>query len=264
MYKLISCKTIVGKMINLFNMPSGLQYDCIIWIADAIELLGFFNFVNKVKKVIVDNGFIELPCDFHYGNFIVYNGCKLDKGFKKNPNNYYRSKAEQPEIAELINLLKTDVVEDTCNSDNGINLQSLNKRVENLTTWLGKKPVINNSDNSYYYENAENGYSTNVEDGESVYLFYKGFPLDNEGFPMIIDEVKYRTAIEFYCMWQLMLKGYSHPTLKLNDVYELQVKSFKAASNQQLKMTWEQLDNFTSNWTNMLYSLRDNDNYYSN
>lgn len=263
MYKLISCKSIVRNMINLFNMPSGLQYDCIIWIGDAIEHIGDFNFTNKVKRIIVENGTIEIPCDFHSDNFLIYDNHRLNKNNRNiNPHFSHKLGALSPEVVELNELLKVEIKDDCDNELLGLNTESLNKKIDNIATWLSKRTQEYCS--NYYYKEGENCYKTNIPDGNYVYLFYKGFAVDDEGFPLIKNEVKFREAIEFYCMWKLTLKGYKHPSLNIKEIYELQRKSMAQATNQQLKLTWEQLDDFTSNWTNMLFSLRNNNNYYSN
>ena len=123
-----------------------------------------------------------------------------------------------------------------------------------------------NCSQEYWYSNNVSGncFDTNIESG-TVYISYKAYPLDKEGYPLILDEVKYRLALEWYIFRCICERGYRHPVIDYGMADQKFNIALQQARNEHLKMTYEEVEDFTYNWTNMLRE-RDsgNRNYYSN
>lgn len=265
-YSLISSKSILSKIPSRFGIQIDSIPDCIEWIGDAISEIGYhIGFVNQIRKVKVTNYKIELPCDFHSLNYFVYNGKKLKYGFQeKEGNRYENTTSELDEVMSMFNNSNLEItVNDCCidvdAEDKEYSLEMLNKRVNNFVKPLAT--VTYHKD--YYYTNSGQGYSTNAEG--YIYIFYKAFPLDDEGFPMIVNEIKYRNAIMYFIV-KCLLTTRKHPVLNYPTIKEESDSWIFKAANEHSKFTREDMDSFVSNWTNMLFRIRaDNTyNFYSN
>lgn len=241
---------------------SGLKSDIAEWIGDGIELIGYHvGFVNKVSRIPVVNNTVELPCDYFVENFLTHNKQKLHKGYLRST---CVDTAQLPEVDKLYTLIDLHRPKDValCDYESiALNFQSAQKEVNNTLEWVTRK---SRPSKQYFYKEGVNCFKTNVEDGDVIFLFYKAFPTDKEGLPMIVDEVNYRTALSYYCMQRLMLQGYQHPVLKFADLLMLSDKWIAKARNNHLKLTWEGMESFKNNWTNMMFTLKTTNNYFTN
>lgn len=265
-YSLISSKTVLGKIPSRFGIQIDSIPDCIEWVGDAIAEIGYhIGFVNQLRKVKISNYKIELPCDFHSLNYFIYKGKKLKYGFPENTNRYYEDTVS--ELDEVLSMFNNSNLEITVNDccididaeDKEYSLETLNKRVNHLLKPLAKIPYTTD----YYYTNSGQGYSTNAEG--FVYIFYKAYPLDNEGFPMIVNEIKYRNAIMYFIV-KCLLTTRKHPVLDYPTIKRESDSWIDKAANEHSKFTMDEMDDFAANWTNMLFRIRaDNTfNHYSN
>lgn len=74
-----------------------------------------------------------------------------------------------------------------------------------------------NGDTPTYTING-NYINTSIRNGE-IHMMYKAFPTDEDGFPMVSDEISVRTALFFYILKQMILGGYVHPTFTYDKAY---------------------------------------------
>lgn len=238
--------------------------DGIEWIGDAIEEIGYHvGFYNKIEKVSVINYKIQVPCDFISLNYFIYKGEKLTYGIPTKPVNTYEPSAEYNEVVSMFSnstmkLELNDCCVDINQEEKEYHLETLIKRAKYLETELNYIPLSQ----TYYYTNSGKGFGTNAKD--SVHIFYKAFPLDEDGYPLIINEVKYRNAITKFVLLCLLSNGYKHPVLNYPTVLEESNQAIRIAANEHYKMNNEELDLFAGNWTNMLFRINETYNYYSN
>lgn len=274
LYKTISSKTVIQRVMSRFALKdANLTYDAIEWIGSCIGLIGtHVGYQNRIEEVEVDFHKIHLPENFYQLNFVTYNGKKLKDGKISPFRQQTYTNVDNPLVVELVQALaiKHDLIEsientDCCDNEQGEDLMIkqgfLNKRIAGLYDAVKDSPQYCDE---HWYTDGENCYDTSIEEG-CVYICYKAYPLDGEGFPLIVDEEKYLQALEWYVLRCWMEQGNRH---KVMDYAYVSVKSdqwIAKAKNEHLKMSYEQMDQFTSNWTNMLYQLRENNpNYYSN
>lgn len=278
LYKYISAKAIIQQVMSRFGVTDGnLAYDALDWIGAAIGLIGTHaNYVNVITELEVDFHKIPYPENFYQLNFIVYNGRKLRYGVKPTYNNPHSSgytSTDDPLVDDLIKsvFVKRELVQviedaDCCDQKT---LEDLDSKQQLLDKRIGDLMIAINSSNCYntdeWFTNNPGGdcFDTSLECG-TVYMSYKSYPVDSEGFPLIIDEVKYKLALEWYVMRCLIERGYKHPTLDYSSVDIKTNKHIAQAINEHLKMSYEDMDNFVANWTNMTFQIRQNNDYYSN
>lgn len=278
-YRYISSKAVIGKALMNFGITdSNLHSNALEWIGEGISEIGYHvGFINKWAAVSIQNHTLEYPEGFFRLNFVVYKGRKLLNGYRPNTAHYKKSGGENPETSlELFKLLdaKKNVIDYQYNKISEDDLYScrskdcneiidkdeldrLNKKIRILT-----KEVLGTSFGSCeeYYVITEGCIKTSVREGKA-YVHYKAFPIDDYGYPLVLDEFKYKRALEYVIMERLMRSGYTHPVLSYDRVAQDMKIYISKASNEHSKMTYERAQDFASNWTNMLFSLNPVDTF---
>ncbi len=89
---------------------------------------------------------------------------------------------------------------------------SFNKNLIGNSTTLSNR----NQHTSRDY-NIQGGLITTAFKKGSLYIQYLGIPLDEDGFPMIPDNINYLDALMWKCAYQLSIKGYTFKSTQLND-----------------------------------------------
>ncbi len=98
-------------------------------------------------------------------------------------------------------------------------VDSFNKNLIGTTTTTLNK----NSHTSRDYNITNNVITTSYQTGV-VYVQYLGIPLDEEGFPMIPDNINYLDALMWKCAYQLSIKGYVFKSTQLNNFQYVESK----------------------------------------
>lgn len=278
LYKTISSKAIIGSVISRFGIKdANIHMNGLEWIGEAIAEIGYgVGLRDKVEVLEIDNYNVQKPCDFVKLNFLLYNGEKLLKGMRNSiiENRHYKG-ADDPLFTELIQLIQgrnqslcyADIVgedhPDNCSCtvlDETI-LDRTNVKIKALVEGLSRKPY--NSCGNYYI-NKDECYQVSIESGE-IFMHYEAVPTDKEGYPLVIDEPKYKKALEWVLMESLVFGGYKHPLLNnWREITEMKELYIARARNEHLKNTYEDMDEFVSVWTNMLFSIGKSSNWYSN
>ncbi len=261
-YSSVSSRSIIQQLISRYGVTIS-KSDAIDWIGYAIEEIGYHvGFFSKVEKLKVVNYKIPIPCDFVSLNYFIYKGRKLKYGIPNNHVTTYEPSAEYDEVMGILNtnfkLELNDCCVDVDKEEKEYHIETYKKRVAYLESEFKHLPI----DTDFYYTNSGQGYGTNAKD--YVYMFYKAFPLDEDGFPLVINEVKYRNAIMKYVLLCLLSSGYKHPVLDYPTVLRESELAISRAANEHFKMTNEQLEDFAGNWTNILFRIKSTYNYYSN
>ncbi len=261
-YSSVSSKSIIQRLTSRYGVTIS-KSDAIDWIGDAIEEIGYHvGFYNKIEKLKVVNYKIPIPCDFVSLNYFIYNGKKLKYGLPDNHTTTRDHSAEYDDVMGLLNanfkLELDDCCVDTNQEEKEYHIETYKKRIAYLESEFKHNPI----DKDFYYTNSGQGYGTNATG--YVYMFYKAFPLDDDGFPLIINEIKYRNAVMKYVLLCLLSNGYNHPVLDYPTVLRESELAISRAANEHFKMTNEQLEDFAGNWTNMLFRIKSTYNYYSN
>lgn len=176
--------------------------DAIEWIVDAIELIGAPSALMPRQACIrIENYRGMLDCDIHTVMQVAgsFNGCSPFP-MVTSTNTFhpvYTCADEQinPELLDQANITTDNTVpigEDI--SGNPVyTFQNGNMSMpETITDTSGRTPV-----NHATYTLNDNFIFTNFETGY-VFIAYKGFPVDKEGFPLIPDNRSYKEAVKAY------------------------------------------------------------------
>lgn len=265
-YKLISSQEIIAKTIRDFAITIDNKYDAIEWIGDAIQDIGYHvGFVNKIKKVKIQDFKIDVPTDLFSLNYFFYKGKKVKFGNKEISNNdiHYRGNtvrmnnyADRIETAEPVLVIK-HICDEVDKCGNTVEIKPAD--ITYINTYCQEQPCHLD----YYYLNDNcGGYVTNINDN-FCYIYYRAFPLDKDGFPMVVDEILYRKALTHAVLLRAIATGSKTqlPELTYLLVGKLYEKYMNQASNHHAKFTEESFESFARDWTNMSFRMKENYNH---
>jgi len=239
-YKFESVKGIVDGLYRDFDSPQDLElWDIIEWCAEALELIGAgTQYVDRFVEMGITNHAIQLPCDFHTLMQISYKGRPLTLNVST------VGPGPSPDIDGLSNTWNTkDVSQD--------NFPQAANDPENGGL------------SSYYIQN--NCLVTSFEEGEVV-MAYKAIQTDEEGYPMIPDDVYFRKALKSYCQMVMDRKGWRKGTVS-NAVYKESKDDWlfyvKAAAASAMFPNLDQVENIKNSWVRLKPNINQHDTFFS-
>lgn len=104
-----------------------------------------------------------------------------------------------------------------------------------------------------YYTTNFDKIAVSFEQGE-VTMFYTAFPLDCDGFPMVVDTYKYKEALKWYLVKNFLAQGNKHPVFSYQDA-EQRFERFKDKAANEAKMpSIDKLERFTNMWTRIKFN----------
>ena len=220
-YKNVSAKTIIRKVMrDLKPTNDNWTDDAIEWIGEALEHIGASPQVETKNTVLtVSNYIVSLPSDLYYVNQV-----SINVGISPNV------------VTELDEVLaKIKVINDQLainpNQDLNYELRDLNSQVailsglyfadtdsNNLKTLSYGRPTFRKdihslgcdnefSDFSESYVIENNLIKTSFKDGK-ICLSYTAFPVDEECYPLVPDDISFREAMFWYIYKKMLLGGY--------------------------------------------------------
>lgn len=137
----------------------------------------------------------------------------------------------------------------------------------NPSTFKGQ---VDNSPN--HFANTEETYTLNpnfivttFEEGE-VSISYKAIATDEDGYPLVPDNQYYREALFWYCLKQMMMKGYKP---KINEIdYQFAMQQWKfyctAARNKANYPDMAAYERFKDVWVGLIPNSRQFENGFDN
>ena len=175
----ISCKAIIAKLYRDLKLKEEEAYmDFIEHISEALEFIHVYpQYDTKSACVKIKNYKGELPCDYIGIIAIDHGGYSL-----RYTDNLFGPRA----------MGRPSYPSDTPYSIN-------RKKIENA--------VFVNPDSINYYPNRDsvqikNGYINTSFKEDSINISYIALVLDEEGFPMIPDNVSFKEALYWYCTYK--------------------------------------------------------------
>lgn len=170
-----SVKEIIGKVYRDMGMADQINFaDAVEWAGEAIELIGApFHLLDKSERLTIANYRAELPCDLHY-------------------------------IVTTRGLSKESTTEDACDDIETGSFMPMRYSTDAYHHWYCNNANFKdtNCQGDYTYKVNDNFIFTNFETG-FVLLAYKGIPVDDDGFPKIPDDPKFKNAVAYHIMWKM-------------------------------------------------------------
>lgn len=224
-YKLVSCKTILSKLYrDLKPGISSWETDAIEWIGEVVEFIGFTGiFPKKTVTLKVRDFKAAFPCDFYQLIEVVYKGERLPYGEAFEQTDYLAStsydvhQAKNPDFPNVVSRFVHDL----------------------------PKPQGN-----YYLINSGN-ILTSFEHGE-IELVYDAFSVDEDGYPMIPDNIYFKDAAFWYVLKQMILGGYTQTPIKYEYANTSWLIAKTKAENELAFPTPEKAEHFRNMWVRMI------------
>lgn len=104
------------------------------------------------------------------------------------------------------------------------------------------------SPNAPYYNVNPDFIVTSFCDG-IIKLHTVSFSVDSNGYPRIVDDFDYKTAIEWYLVAQMILKGYKHPEVSYKDAIGYWEIHRLRAENAGKLLSLDGADRFNAGWS---------------
>lgn len=241
--KFISCKTIIAKLYRDLKLKEEEAYvDFIENMAEALEFIHVYP-QYKVNKacVKIKNHKGELPCDYISMIAVEHNGFSLT----------YSSNVMGPDFYP----------EENYPSDTPYSVNR--KKIENA---VFIDPEMINYFQDRQSIQIENGYIKTSFNKGMLNIVYVSMILDEEGFPMIPDNVSFREALYWYCTYKYLypkaLTGDINPQF-YNDAYQKWLWYCNQAGAEALMPDLLMLENIKKSFLRLKPSFTINKSFYN-
>jgi len=200
-YKLISAKHVISKIFRDLRInDESWVLDAMEWIGEALEYIGTVSTTErKAATVTISSHKAALPADLLNIIQVEYNGSALMHGTDTagyDLPNAERSTTMTPNgtTNETFSSAWPTDVNNTSNNSSGLTLRSTAN-----SPYGGDYYLINNGN-----------IQTNFEKG-TLKIHYSAYPTDDDGYPMVPDNIYVKQALEWYVLRQMLMGGYNHP-----------------------------------------------------
>jgi hypothetical protein len=186
--------TSIKSVLERVYSDTGFNYeipheDLILWTVEVMDLIGYpLSYVPKIMGYKMDSAYdfteyrVPIPCDFHSLSAITVNGVPAipasDSFHNLMDGNCCGITSVPAEVQDLFYSNFTDVV------------YSPQAGTINYQATVGSLPLVTFSMNDSWI-------TFNVKEGK-VCMAYMAFPIDEDGFPLIPDDTKYKRAVTNY------------------------------------------------------------------
>ncbi|MFN7465260.1 MAG: hypothetical protein ACK53T_01365 [Planctomycetota bacterium] len=237
-HKLTSVSTILNKVQRTFRPPDS------SWIGDAIEDIGLAiqaigyhaGFEHKQTEppyIKVTNNRAKVPC--HVERIKVIEQLLPDAFSERNLLNPDGT-TPFPQVEYNPDCTYRGVKMFLGSDQTGYGFAEDNPR----TTGISPGAPYYNLDGDYIYTSFTEGL---------IKLHYVGFALDKNGYPRILDDADYKMAVEWYVVYNMLLKGFKHPDLSWKDAYQMWETYRLRAENAPKMPSIDAAERFRNTWS---------------
>ena len=199
--KHVSLKNIIAKVYRDLGLKEEEDFiNFIEWGSEALEHIGVFEQL-ETKSLCIPITFYkgELPQDLVYLNYVGYG----------NQNLLPTTNLQGP--------LDLGNVSDTINADTGLAIR-LGEKLDLITTGtFSPNGNVNTYSISY-------GYIRIGKETGNIHISYQAMPMDNEGYPLVPDDVSFREAVYRYIVYKWLYSQYIRGTVSPNVYNDAETK----------------------------------------
>lgn len=267
-YDAVSSKAVIGKVYRdtTIDNPS-FEYDAIEWIGEALEWIGTGGqLIDKEAWIISTNHSAVLPSELHRLKGVwVVNDAPLKNNWRQSNFPYdleavedkqkYKLERSDQQLHDGIGDASTDLQKSNLYDDK----DEIDTSFQQLQGTGSGDPVKTNNISYDYKETYHlngNVLKTSFEAG-LLLIAYKGLPLDQDGYPLVPDDVAFKEACSWHIIKKLALQGRTN-----NIDYELaEQKWLKRATQARNRMNMpdqDEYEKFLQSWTKMVETERYN------
>lgn len=236
-YKTTSVRQIIEKLYRDYGHQQQLEeWDLIEWAAEALEFIGVGSQYSKYYQLMkIKSHRAILPCNFHSLLGLSLNGAPV-----------------QLDDATMGVSSSGDSTE---NSLNSFPVDAAHFPQATLSEILvgGTKYVI------------ENGFLISGAETTEILMAYKGIALDDEGFPLVPDNVYYREAVTLYCQHRIDNQDWRAGRIgeRIYRDTERKWEKFTIGAANQAKMpNIDKMENIKNQWIRLKPQINRYDNFF--
>ena len=296
-YKHTSCKSVIRKVMRDIK-PNNADWvtDAVEWIGEALEHIGASTQLVRKQKIldISDHRHI-LPDDLYYINQVAVNNTVsavsrnelqtvLSKvNTLKTTLNEYNANVEALTSSSLVTADLDNF--DTQYKSNVLELRKLTSRIvvlenvyfENTAALRPLKYGSGTFHKSIHCDECVNEFADNADsyiiDGGfiktsfisgQICLSYMAFPLDEDNFPMIPDDISFREAMFWYVFKKLLLGGFDKPTNKIDYAFADQKWQYYCtqARNAANYPDIDRYESFMNQWVRLIPNINSTGTFF--
>lgn len=153
----------------------------------------------------------------------------------------------------LENLLGIEYQNKRLQRSGGINTSKSCSCLDNLVCTFDESYTLNPN----YIQT--NGFSTGC-----ITVYYEAIELDCNGFPTIIDDAVYRTALEWYLMMKMIGRGFKHQTFNYQDCEQRWEKFYPRAQNRCRMPDIDGYEMFKKSWVGVAKNTNMTNQFFNN
>ena len=262
--KLVSSKEVVYRAIRDadlkaqdFNLGTMLE-----WAAEGLDLIGCpHTLIDKVACIDIEDHRGVLPCDLQDINQVsalLPNGTQSP--MREANNTFHPIFIKQASEIGYIDYQKPLSVDANGNPIfNFYNFQGAVNKQTVASTYPGFADITYRVNDNYIF--------TSFKDVAKVLMAYRAFPVDEDGFPLIPDNEKFKS----YLTWHLLMKTYYRQWArgKVADAVFKHAQTERdwyagAATTAGLLPTIDKMESWKGQYLHLLPRLNEQNNFFSN
>lgn len=247
--KTVSCKSIIAK-VNRTLKPASSS-----WVQEAIEDIGWgiqgigyhVGFEDKATEfpfIKVQNNRGKIPCDVERVKHVEWMVPLNNSGNILNPDGSTPYPQDSEEICSWKGI-RLKLGSDSTNS-------SQSERTPR-TTQISPGEAYYTLNGDYVITSFTTGY---------IKLHYVGFITDKEGLPKVVDDYDYKTALEWYVIQNMLLKGHKHPELSWQMAYQQWEIYRLRAENSAKVMSLDAAERLRNTWNRFANGVNFGNDFY--
>ena len=262
-YKLVSVKVVISKIVRDLGLGDSEihEQDFIEWIGEGLSQIGAYTqFTPKECIIPVIDHVGMLPCDF-VENIKVINTVATNCGGSKYDI--------MDKLLTALGLKQAETAPVLCPEQFHKLQFGIADRYQEVPAMLRSNQGLINAtstdlsinDMSYRFVKEGRYLQTGFREGYLT-LRYLAFPLDNCGYPLIPENVSYKTALFWKVVFHLSMRGFQMPTPELNNLEYCRMQwNFycKQARGDANMPDLEKLDQYAKMWSSLVPYYNDFD-----
>jgi hypothetical protein len=231
-YKLTSINTAISKVVRDLGLgDTEIPFqDMIEWMSEGLEHIGsYYQFTNKEAIILIEDYKGVLPCDFHE-SIKFLDGCSLGDNLGSGPfwtlvNNalaaasypitYPAGTVEEGSTMAITDMLTFQQLQLVQYRKTGTGFSSLAQELQHSQSLMGQglsHSSVGSTDYSINFDTVTTSFRYGY-----IGLRYQAIPVDENGYPLVPDNVSFMDAMVWKCAYHLSLRGHQFKNQQLND-----------------------------------------------
>lgn len=252
-YRSVSAKSVIAKVYrDLKPNTDNWVGDAVEWIGEALEYIGTYTgLIKKAREFTVANHRTLIPCELVDIIQVEYNGRALPYG--SDVTGY-----------DLPNASRTTTMSPSSGQPGvttSATYETTTDFLSNFTPIAQRKTSASRYPTADYYVLNPDYLQTSFEEG-TVKIHYTAYPVCDDGYPKIPDNIYYKQALEWYILRQMLMGGYVHPIFKWETADAKWGEYCLKAQNDGMFPSIDKMESFKNMWVRMVPNINAHSDFF--